>query len=462
MSSESTRGRYPDSIIAAGTAPWQSLWKEGIPLPAPDGKEERDRRMTCSPEDVTVENHPMKHLPLIAAILFPGILNAPASAQWDATAEMEYVQRFEEKFPPVSPVPTLDEYATAARYDKLFLGAGFEKAVETIRDNPESLAWGWSYRMMSLNEMYRATKDPKYFIAGAAVIQTVISVRDDRLGLKMWTGETAPAWGSGNYAERGRSVFAVHTGMITYPILDFLLIAKENPGLGDTLGRERDRMLRAAEEALAFHDRQWRDGPEEGAGHYMALNQESKMEGLPLPGNRLSAMGRALWLSWKVTGNETHRARALALGRYIKARLTPSPDGAYYWSYVLPRQPVTEPRPKEEIPGAEDVSHASLTASFPIMLASDGEIFTEEDMERIGLTVEKGFARLDSGVLFGNVVGELGSGPGNVQMPGRWLRLSPFAPEVYDRIAEFYLKYRPTPSPLALALLVRYREVAGE
>jgi hypothetical protein len=384
-----------------------------------------------------------------------------ANAQWDATAEMDYVKRFEEKFPPVSPVPALDEYVTAERYDELFLGDGFEKAVEGIRENPESLAWGWSYRMMSLNEMYRATKDPKYFIANASVLQIVVSVRDDKLGLKMWTGETAPAWGSGNYAERGRSVFAVHTGMITYPILDFLLIAKENPALGDTLGRERGAMLRAAEEAIAFHDRQWRDGPEEGSGHYIALNQESKMEGLPLPGNRLSAMGRALWTSWKVTGNETHRDRALALGRYIKTRLTPSPDGAYYWSYVLPREPVTEPLPKEKIPGAEDVSHASLTASFPIMLASEGKVFTKEDMERMGLTVVKGFARLDNGVLFGNVVGEPAAGPGNVQLPGRWLRLSAFAPEVYDRVAGFYLKYRKTPNPLALALLVRYRATAS-
>jgi hypothetical protein len=404
----------------------------------------------------------MKHLPLIAAIVFLAILSVPASAQWDATAEMDYVKRFEKEFPPVSPVPNLDEYATATRYDELFLGEGFEKGVERIRDNPESLAWGWSYRMMSLNEMYRATKDSKYFIANASVIQTVISVRDDKLGLKMWTGETAPAWGSGKYAERGRSVFAVHTGMITYPVLDFLLIAKENPALGDTLGRERETMLRAAEEAIAFHDRQWRDGPEKGAGYYMALNQESNFEGLPLPGNRLSAMGRALWLSWKVTGNEIHRDRALALGRYIKARLTPSPDGAYYWSYVLPRQPVTEPLPKEKIPGAEDISHASLTASFPILLASDREVFREEDMKRMGLTVVKGFARLDNGVLFGNVVGEPAAGPGNVQVPGRWLRLSPFAPEVYNRITEFYLKYRPTPSPLALALLVRYGDVASQ
>jgi len=84
-----------------------------------------------------------------------------ANAQWDATAEMDYVKRFEENFPPVSPVPSLNEYATAARYDKLYLGKGFEKAVDGIREDPEGLAWGWSYRMMSLNEMYRATKDPK-------------------------------------------------------------------------------------------------------------------------------------------------------------------------------------------------------------------------------------------------------------------------------------------------------------
>ena len=134
---------------------------------------------------------------------------------------------------------------------------------------------------------------------------------------------------------------------------------------------------------------------------------------------------------------------------------------AYYWTYALPREPVTEPLAKEEIRGAEDISHASLTASFPIMLASEGKFFTREDMEWMGLTVVNGFARLDNGVLFGNVVGEPAAGPGNVQLPGRWLRLSPFAPDVYNRIAEFYLKYRPTPHPLALALLIRQKDAVS-
>lgn len=102
----------------------------------------------------------------------------------------------------------------------------------------------------------------------------------------------------------------------------------------------------------------------------------------------------------------------------------------------------------------EDVSHGALTMALPIMLAEAGEVFTREDMQRLGRTVTRGFATRQDGVLFGNVTGDAGASPGNVQLPARWLRLSPFVPEVHDRIGAFYLNYRPTPPPLAIGQLL--------
>ena len=171
---------------------------------------------------------------------------------------------------------------------------------------------------------------------------------------------------------------------------------------------------------------------------------------------RLSAMGRSLWYAYKLTGEDVYRERALAIGRYIKHRLIPGPDGAYYWSYWLPLEPVTASIPKEEV-NAEDVSHASLTMSLPILLAGENQVFSEADMRRLGKTVTEGFARLNNGVLFGTVNGNPGSNTDVVQIPGRWLRLTPFAREVYPRIADFYLNYQEKPGPLGLALLLRYK-----
>lgn len=399
-----------------------------------------------------------KHMTVALVTVTAAVLAAgsciPAHGQWAATEEAAYVERFEERFPRVSRVPSIEEYASPARYDELFMGELYREGLEELESDASRIAWGWSYRMLSLNEMYRSTGDAKYLEANLEGIRKVIALRDDRVGIPLWTGEIVPAWGSAKYARRGRAVFAVHTGLITHPMLDFLLLAEE---ARITLPKaEAAAILLAAEEALSVHDRQWRDGPADGEGHYVGLNQEDSLEGKSLPGNRLSAIGRALWISWKFTGNDVHRRRAIALGRYIRNRLTPAPDGAYYWSYRLPDKPVEGTAKKEAIRG-EDVSHGALTMALPFLLASEGEVFTVEDMKRVGKTLQQGFGRLGDGILFGDVTGHPNSSPSLAQGPARWLPLCEFVPEVYDPIATFYVNYRPNPGPHDITYLIRYR-----
>lgn len=265
------------------------------------------------------------------------------SGQETADPDAPYVERFLARFKKVEPAPPFKTYATPARYNAEWLGEPLKKALANVSNDEGGIAWGLAARMMSLNEMYRCTGDVKYLAANLECIRAVMAVRDDQRGVRLWTGVIAPVWGSDKYAQRGRAVFGVHTGMITYPMLDFLLLAKGNEAFLATLGKEYDTILRSAQEALAYHDRQWRDGPNPGEGHYIMMDQEDGMDGKPKPGNRLSALGRALWASWKVSGNAAHRDRARAIGVYMKTRLTPSPDGAYYWGYWLPVDRVTQP-----------------------------------------------------------------------------------------------------------------------
>ena len=396
--------------------------------------------------------HGMPALLVVAHLCAAG---APAWPQEAGDPEADYVARFLEQFPKTASAPALDAYATAARYDALFMGENVKEAFASPNNDQGGLAWGLAYRMMSLNEMYRATGDAKYLEAHLEGIRAVLAATDDKRGKELWTGAVARAWGCDKYAKRGRAVFAVHTGVIAHPILECLLLVKQDPELSSALGGEHDAILKATEEALAYHDRQWRDGPGDGEGHYIGLDQEEVCENKPLPGNRLSAMGRALWTAWKLTGNATHRDRALAIGRYIKNRFTLAPDGAYYWPYWLPLEAVVNPAADRPASG-EDTSHGGLTASFPMMLGVEGEVFDGEDMKRLAGTVLKGFGRRTDGVLFGDVTGNPGSKPGYVSLPARWLMLAGTAPEVRDRIVPFYLNHRPTPSPLDLALLLRY------
>ncbi|MEW6234822.1 MAG: hypothetical protein AB1656_05495 [Candidatus Omnitrophota bacterium] len=388
----------------------------------------------------------------IIVILFASL---NALAQWSAEEDAAYIRRFEEKFAKAAVLPGLKEYASPQRYDELYMGESFRDALQQLSNDQGGIAWGWSYRMISLNEMFRVTQDVKYLQANLEAIRAILAARDDKLNKKLWTGKIAPAWGSDKYAECGRAIFAVHTGMILYPMFEFLALANKTPEYKKSLGEEYDSILAALQESLSYHDRQYQQGPGEGEAHYIGLDQENVMENKPLPGNRLSAMGRALWWAWKVDGKKEHRERAIAIGRYIKNRLTLAPDGAYYWPYWLPIEPVKESAPKEKIKG-EDISHGSLTMSLPIILAGEGEVFTAADMEKLGKTVVQGFARLNSGVLFGDVTGNPKSDPSLAQLPARWLRLTPFAAETHQRISQFYLTYQPTPGPLDLALLLRY------
>lgn len=381
-----------------------------------------------------------------------------ANAGWtqtDVEADKDYVQRFRQAFKKVEPAPSIETYVSPGRYDELYLGENLKQALDRLNNNQGNIAWGLAYRMMSLNEMFRHTKDPKYLDANLECIRAVMAVRDDKTGLQTWTGVVAPAWSSDKYAKRGRAVFGVHTGMITYPMLDFLALAKQQPDYLAKLGVEFQAILASAQEALAYHDRQWHDGPGDGEGYYIMMDQEDGTDGKIKPGNRLSALGRALWTSWKVSGNTVHRDRARAIGTYMKQRLTPAPDGAYYWGYWLPLEPVKDPSPRESI-GGEDTSHAGLTLTLPLMLASEGEVFDAADMKRLGNTVLKGFGRLGGGVLFGDITGKPESNPGLVAIPAKWLPLAQYVPEVRPAIVDFYLNYVAIPGPLDIALLLEY------
>jgi hypothetical protein len=269
-----------------------------------------------------------------------------------------------------------------------------------------------------------------------------MAVRDDRTGTKNFRGKILPAWTSGHYTNHGRTVFLVHTGMIIYPMLDAIHLAATSPNVPAEIKSQLEKLLPSVMQSLHLHDRQWHDGPAAGEGYYVGLDEEEAIEGRPQPANRLSAMGRCLWTAWLITHDTQYRDKARALGTYIKHRLTVGDDGAYYWPYLLPEAPVTEPVHINHVtyPG-EDTSHGTLTVSFPIMLGQNHEVFTDEDMHRFAKTVINGWGRLGGGVLFGNISGSPTSNPKLVIHPTGWLALSAYDPAVKTRIMPFYLDY---------------------
>ena len=392
-----------------------------------------------------------------AAVLACGmvLLAGAALAVDPAEEEAAYVKRFTDKFPKVESPPALEAYASPGRFDALFLGPSLEKNLKDVQNDSAAIAWSLSYYMRALNDMHRATGDVKYLEANLRFVRAVAAATDDKRGKQLFTGRVVKAWGCEKYAERGRAVFAVHTGIITAQLLDFLLLAGGVSAFNESLGAEHGSLLQVCLDALAVHDRQWREGPESGAGYYLGMDQENSLENKPIPANRQSAMGWALWLAWKRTGDTVYRDRALAIGRYLRNRFIHAPDGAVYWPYQLSDQPVTAEQPRESIHG-EDSSHAGLTLTLPLLLAQEDQVFTRDDLAQFAKMVLNGPARRSDGILLTSITGEAALEPSYIGYPINYLPLAGIEPEIGKRITGYYLNYRPNPQPLDLAGLIRF------
>lgn len=391
---------------------------------------------------------------LLALVATAIAASAPANNQ-------KYIAQFNQNFHKRSAPVALKDIASVQIYDSLYMGQSLDRLLASnLHKLGGDLAWGVAYRMISLNDMFRLTHDPKYLQANLRCIAAVLAVRDDHTGTKNFRGQSLPAWSSAGYSAH-RTVFLVHTAMIIYPMLDAIELAQNSPQAPAKTKAELKNLLPEILQSIHLHDSQWRDGPRPGEGYYVGHDQEAVLEGKPIPANRLSAMGRCLWTTWLITKDPQYRTKAVALGWYIKHRLTLAQDGAYYWPYMLSQTPAaTKPVAinRSAFPG-EDTSHATLTVSFPIMLAENHEVFTDHDMQRFAKTVTDGWGRLANGVLFGDINGSPRSNASFVIDPAAWLCLSAYDPAVEKHILPFYLNYEQAPRPQAIAALIALQPV---
>ncbi len=363
-------------------------------------------------------------------------------------------------------IPDLETYAVPQTYDSRHLGSVIQIWLNRInsRQNLDAdMAWGSSYQVQSLNDMYQGTGERKYLEINCELVRATMANRDDKKGYATYYGEHAPAWGTAYYAGR-HVIHAVHTGMIAFGVVEFLELVQREPELQAELGSDFPTWLAEITDTLDWHDKQWVEGPGPDEGHYIFKDDIASEEGNILPGNWQSAMGLALWGSWKASGNLQHRDKALRIGRYMKRRmgLYTGPkygSGAYFWGYLLSVGSINNPLPEAQVSslnGGEDLSHAALTAAFPLTLGLEGEVFTEEDMQAFSRTIIRGFGRLGNGVLLGNIVGTTVFGPDRVLIPGYFLRIAHFSREGFDVVAGFLLRYQKNPRNVDISQLIRF------
>jgi hypothetical protein len=323
-----------------------------------------------------------------------------------------------------------------------------------------SLAWGTSYVMLTLNLLYEVTGDAAYLEKQLEFAEKAFTKRD--VDLAAATGNQAKysdyqrsrvmkAWGTGNYSQGKYTCWAVHAGMICFPIARSVQLVRAGGQKTAAYSARAEALVPLIEEALREFDSEWRDGPEDGQGYYVFPNDTI------LPLNQQNAPGRALFVLSELTGKQKYRDKADKLSAFMKCKLTYIEDGDYYlWAYYA--KPPTAP------PGrGEDVSHAAINAHFMYLAWTYNSTLDDTDMARLTRTFTDALY-LGNGQFAANVGGNKPNNSYTPQLP-RWCALARFDPLVEQYMLEYVAAHpketdgalSDTTGPMAYGYLMRAR-----
>jgi hypothetical protein len=295
-----------------------------------------------------------------------------------------------------------------------------------------TLAWGESYVMSALAAMFRTTGHPMYLERLAEHVDALLLQRDDALGVADYRGVSGACWRNTSYQAGDEPYcYAVHTGMLVYPMLEYVAALRSAPhhearlaADGETLGEKAERYLAAAQESVAFHEFEWND-----AGYYVFAPDATFLDfaGQDQPLNQSNAMGRVHVLLAELAPGGDDLAKATALASRMQAMISVGGDGAYLWNYWG---------------GAfagdgEDVSHAAINVDFGALCAAHGIVFDEDDVAGFATTfMERVY--VDDATIADRVGGGSTNDPGYRPQIGRWLAITRARAGVYTAVRDVY------------------------
>ncbi|HEY3556836.1 MAG TPA: hypothetical protein VGL05_05225 [Kribbella sp.] len=263
----------------------------------------------------------------------------------------------------------------------------------------------------------------------------------------------------GSYEMHCRPViFAVHTGMITYPIASFVRIVAESPTLRGRYQRKAAEYLTACREAVAVHDWEYRDD------HLIwPKGQPLPYDGCEQPINQSVGLGQTLVELALVTGDRGYREKVAALGRMLAAQLAVDEGDAYRWHYWPAGGHIYEGFAKTGDPATdlsictpsggparqfEDISHGAIDVEFAVRAFRAKLAFNGRDMARIARTFTQNVATTDAdglpAVHTTVAGGAVGAASVAAQAP-RWMQATAWDPQVHAHCLALYNRYQPTP-----------------
>lgn len=285
------------------------------------------------------------------------------------------------------------------------------------------LAWGESYVLDAYVTMYEATGDTYFLDKFVTHGKGVLAQRDISRGIKDYRGLSLPAWRNSRYTLNGEHyIFAVHTGMIVYPMAKFAAIVAGNTALQAKYGNDMQLFLKAAKDALAVHGDEWVD--QGSTGYYMFRSDAPyKQAGMGLPFNQYLSMARAELMVYRATGETQYLERARKMFQHFKNNLTVDQGiNGYVWRY----SPFYSS-------AYEDLGHAKTDVDAAFQGYKSGLVFNAEDMLRFANNGAKKLIKSD-GSIANNILGE-GSNPYSWYI-GFWSAYGQFAQVITDTAYE--------------------------
>ncbi|SDS31615.1 glycoside hydrolase family 88 protein [Microlunatus soli] len=262
-------------------------------------------------------------------------------------------------------------------------------------------------------------------------------------------------------------VFAVHTGMISYPLAKFARIVLDSDALLlDRLGGQARRALGAAERAAAFHDHEYRTAPDGSGDYVFERGAPIPFDGAVQPYNQSHAMGQTLAELYRATGDTGYRDKVEALLASYMHGLRSSADGAYSWPYWAVNSEVYRGYSAADDVSSytpsysasqqvEDISHAAISVEFVHAAADAGIRSAQDQLPRFAATYRNLVVRSDTEVWY-RVDGTGDAAPSNAVQCARWGAYAQQDVEIYRQALRVYEAAELVPNQGSHALGIGY------
>lgn len=263
-------------------------------------------------------------------------------------------------------------------------------------------------------------------------------------------------------------VFAVHTGMVAYPLAKYIRTVLESTEPKGSRHRGfAERLLAMLRKTVAFHDGEFhiRD---DGIGDYVfPKGAPIPFDGTIEPYNQSHAMGQALVELYRVTGEKAYRDKVVAMLMGYRAGLRLGASGAYTWTYWTPygelyngysaAGAVSEFTPwYGPSTQTEDISHGAISTEF-VHAAREAEIDDQlpTDVARFAATYTENVIR-SANQVYRRVDGTGIPSPSGAVQCARWVDYAEQDYRVYENPRAVWDALRLQPSQGSHALAIAY------